>query len=80
MRMYYHSFDAAQQRYRVGLATSADGFSWKKQGPVFSGGSGEASAHDARGAASCHVVYDSEVGRCEEQAENMIRLGLGPKP
>lgn len=66
MRMYYHSYDAGQQRYRVGLAISADGFSWKKQGPVFSGGEG--SGHDARGAASCQVVFDSEIGRCAEQS------------
>lgn len=26
MRLWYHSFDAAQQRFRVGLATSEDGF------------------------------------------------------
>ena len=74
MRMYYHSYDAAQLRYRVGLATSPDGFTWKKEGPVFSGSSGEASAHDARGAASCHVVYDSEVGRRVAQ----LRIMVGP--
>ena len=60
--MFYHSYDAEQLRYRVGLATSPDGFSWTKQGPVFNG-SAEGSAHDARGAASCHVVYDSDIGR-----------------
>ena len=26
MRLYYHSFDASQGRYRIGLATSEDGF------------------------------------------------------
>jgi hypothetical protein len=26
MRLYYHSYDAAQERFRVGLATSQDGF------------------------------------------------------
>jgi hypothetical protein len=35
MRMYYHSFDAARGKFVVGLATSADGFKWTKQGPIF---------------------------------------------
>jgi len=35
MRMYYHSYDARKGRYVVGLATSADGFKWDKQGVVF---------------------------------------------
>lgn len=26
MRLWYHSYDAGQQRFRVGLATSEDGF------------------------------------------------------
>lgn len=26
MRLYYHSFDVSQERFRVGLATSEDGF------------------------------------------------------
>jgi hypothetical protein len=55
IRMWYHSYDAAAGRYRVGLATSRDGFAWQKQGPVFGGGSSEGD-HDARGAAACHVV------------------------
>ena len=63
MRMYYHSFDAARQRYAVGLATSRDGFNWDKQGPVFAGGDA-ADDHDARGVAACHVLYDGEVSRC----------------
>ena len=31
MRLYYHSFDVSRQRYVLGLATSPDGFRWKKQ-------------------------------------------------
>ena len=62
MRMYYHSFDAARQRYVVGLATSRDGFNWDKQGPIFDG-SGAEDAHDACGAMACHVLYNSEISR-----------------
>lgn len=39
MRMYYHSYDVRAQRFRVGLATSADGFNWTRQGVVFEGDS-----------------------------------------
>ena len=35
MRMFYHSWDPRRRKYLVGLATSPDGFSWEKQGPVF---------------------------------------------
>lgn len=36
MRMYYHSYDRSSQRFRVGLATSPDGFRWQKEGrPIF---------------------------------------------
>ncbi len=35
MRMYYHSYDRSAGRFRVGLATSPDGFRWTKQGPIF---------------------------------------------
>ena len=57
-RMYYHSFCAAAGKWTVGLATSRDGISWRKQGPVFSGGP-DGSAFDGRGAAACHVVRDA---------------------
>ena len=60
LRMFYHSYDAQQQRYRVGLATSPDGFGWTKQGPVFDGG---LEGHDAHGAATCHVVFDYDLSR-----------------
>ena len=56
MRMFYHSFDAAAQRFTVGLATSQDGFRWEKRGPVFAGG--DAGAFDACGAAARCVVRD----------------------
>ena len=35
MRMYYHAYDAAAERWVVGLATSPDGFRWTKAGPIF---------------------------------------------
>lgn len=57
MRMYYHSYDRSAGRFRVGLATSPDGFRWTKQGPIFEGGSDPAD-FDARGAASRCVVRD----------------------
>ncbi len=60
MRMFYHSYDCANERYVVGLATSADGFKWEKRGPVFDPGAGAApGAHDARGAGARCVVRDA---------------------
>lgn len=59
MRMYYHSYDIEQQKYTVGVATSADGFKWTKRGPIFSGGSKtKYTDHDARGAAGRCIVRD----------------------
>lgn len=55
MRMYYHSFDVSAGRFKVGMASSKDGFNWQKEGVVFEGGS-SASDFDAAGAAACHVV------------------------
>jgi hypothetical protein len=55
MRLYYHSFDAAAGKFKVGMASSRDGFSWKKEGVVFEGGSSKGD-FDAAGAAACHVV------------------------
>lgn len=62
MRMYYHAFDVARQKWVVGLALSRDGFKWKKQGPIFEGGSC-ASDCDARGAAAHNIVRDVESRR-----------------
>ncbi|WIA38670.1 hypothetical protein OEZ86_001976 [Tetradesmus obliquus] len=59
MRMYYHSFDAAAGKFKVGLATSKDGFQWSKAGPVFEGGAA-AGDFDAAGAAACQVVRDPD--------------------
>jgi hypothetical protein len=59
MRMYYHSYDAAAGKFKVGMATSKDGFQWSKAGPVFEGGS--AGDFDAAGAAACQVVSGSLV-------------------
>lgn len=66
MRMYYHSFDAAARKFKIGMATSRDGFAWKKEGVVFEGGpAGQPDAFDAAGAAACHVVSRGEcVGAC----------------
>lgn len=57
MRMYYHSYDAAADCYKVGLAVSMNGFRWEKKGVIFEGGSGE---FDARGAAARHVVRNQD--------------------
>lgn len=56
MRLFYHSYDARERQYRVGLATSPDGFKWQKQGPVFSGG--RPGEFDSRGAGARCVVRD----------------------
>ena len=62
-RMYYHSFCAASRKWTVGLATSRDGISWRKQGPIFSGGP-DGGAFDGCGAAACHVVRDGASRKC----------------
>jgi hypothetical protein len=58
--MYYSSFDEARGRFVVGLAKSADGFKWVKNGvvfdPVVAAGSIDPQAHDIQGAASIQVV------------------------
>lgn len=56
MRLYYHSFDASQDRFRIGVATSEDGFRWEKKGPVLDGG--PEGAFDAAGVAAPCVVKD----------------------
>jgi hypothetical protein len=53
--MYYHSYDVSAGRFKVGMASSKDGFNWQKEGVVFEGGS-SAGDFDAAGAAACHVV------------------------
>lgn len=59
MRMYYHSFDKSQGKYRAGLAVSPDGFKWTKKGPIFSGApEGDQDSFDAMGVASRCVVRD----------------------
>ena len=63
MRLFYHSFNAATQRWTVGTATSKDGFVWKKAGPIFAGSDAETD-FDGRGAAACHVVRDFTTKRC----------------
>lgn len=63
MRMFYHSFCARTQRWTVGWASSQDGFSWRRQGALFSGGD-DAAAFDGGGAAACHVVRDFATERC----------------
>ncbi|EIE20651.1 hypothetical protein COCSUDRAFT_30400 [Coccomyxa subellipsoidea C-169] len=62
MRMFYHSFDASAQKFVIYVANMMfqlvqDGFSWKRQGPLFSGGD-DSAAFDGAGAAACHVVRD----------------------
>lgn len=63
MRMFYHSFDAATQKWTVGSASSKDGFVWAKRGPIFAGSDAETD-FDGRGAAACHVVRDFTSKRC----------------
>eukprot|EP00878_Enallax_costatus_P028473 GHUV01030757.1.p1 GENE.GHUV01030757.1~~GHUV01030757.1.p1 ORF type:complete len:257 (+),score=73.00 GHUV01030757.1:298-1068(+) len=58
MRMYYHSFDAAAGKFKIGIALSKDGFNWRKGGVIFEGG--KAGEFDAGGAAACQVVRDPD--------------------
>jgi hypothetical protein len=61
MRMYYHTFNSTAKQWVVGVATSKDGFNWRKQGPVFSGS--ETADFDVNGAAAHHVVKDGDSKR-----------------
>lgn len=53
-RMYYHSLDAKRMLFVVGVAESADQLEWTRRGEVF--GPGEASAFDALGVGTRHVL------------------------
>lgn len=46
-RMYYHSFDTEAKLFIVGSAVSADGVSWRKEGPIT--WEDEAQPHDVGG-------------------------------
>lgn len=72
--MYYHSYDQRQQCYRLGLATSPDGFRWTKKGVVFSG-SDDPEAHDGAGAAAHHIVRDVETKQYVMFYEAMAKGG-----
>ena len=53
--MYYHTFDLDRGQWGIGSATSANGVSWERQGPLFWG---SGNAFDIKGAAAHHVVQD----------------------
>ena len=59
--MYYNAYDPDRQKWIVGLATSKDGFVWRKQGPIFDGG--PKSEFDSHGVISHRVVRDFESKR-----------------
>jgi len=61
LRMYYHSYDLNEDRYKVGVAVSDNGFRWQKKGVVFEGGK-EEGAFDGRGAAARHVIRNPDNG------------------
>lgn len=60
-KMYYSAYDPSRRKWLVGLATSKDGFVWRKQGPIFEGG--QNNDFDALGASSHHVVRDIDSKR-----------------
>lgn len=60
--MYYHSWDVSRGRFVVGFATSADAMRWRRQGPLFEGGS-DTDAFDSGGALNVHVIKDTELKR-----------------
>ena len=79
MRMFYHSFNAATQRWTLGTATSKDGFVWKKAGPIFAGSDAETD-FDGRGAAACHVVRDFTTKRCASPLTRILPLVIAECP
>ena len=54
LRMYYHSYDQTEQKFKIGLATSKNGIDWEKQGVVLTGTN--AKDFDSRGCTSQCVV------------------------
>lgn len=55
MRMYYHSFDKGDGKYKIGLATSPNGFDWSKKGIIFTGNN-KKSNFDEKGTSSHCIV------------------------
>ena len=55
LRMYYHSYDAANSKWTVGVASSRDGLKWERGSAIFAGGGSD---FDSAGAAARHVVQD----------------------
>lgn len=60
LRMYYHSFDANNGKFAVGLARSRDGIKWVKLGKILGGGS--AGSFDEFGVMSVHVMRNQKNG------------------
>jgi len=58
-RMYYHTWDAQEARFRIGVAQSPDALRWEKVGPVFGleGGAGRAGRWDEGGCLNPYVMH-----------------------
>ncbi|CAH9128996.1 unnamed protein product [Cuscuta epithymum] len=61
LRMYYHSFDAENGCFAIGMARSRDGIKWVKQGRMI--GEGGVGAFDELGVMNPNVVRNRKDGR-----------------
>ncbi|KAK8508102.1 hypothetical protein V6N13_055555 [Hibiscus sabdariffa] len=60
LRMYYHSFDAENRVFSIGIARSRDGMKWIKLGKILGGG--KKGCFDQLGAMSPYVVKNKRDG------------------
>lgn len=58
-RMYYHTWDSREARFRIGVAQSPDALRWEKVGPVFGieGGEGREGKWDEGGCMNPYVMH-----------------------
>ncbi|XP_021747087.1 uncharacterized protein LOC110712926 [Chenopodium quinoa] len=77
LRMYYHSFDAREKKFGIGIARSRDGIKWVKLGKIKSiglGGSSEG-CFDEMGVVNASVVRNNKVGNYLMAYEGVARDG-----
>ncbi|KAL2903986.1 hypothetical protein RDABS01_002696 [Bienertia sinuspersici] len=79
LRMYYHSFDAREWRFSIGIARSRDGIKWVKLGKIMTimgqGSSSDEGCFDEMGAVNACVVRDNKVGNYLMAYEGIARDG-----
>ncbi|XP_050374098.1 uncharacterized protein LOC126791666 [Argentina anserina] len=83
MRMYYHSFDAENGHFAIGMARSRDGIRWVKLGKIIGGGA--KGSFDELGVKNACVVRNRKEGNYLMayeglRADGKISIGLAVSP